>query len=83
MVEPDDDALWQATRATLNVEQRERLAELHDQLQREGLSVEERAEEQALLNLYRETILVRARAAALLKQRGYDVSDLDRFAPIE
>jgi hypothetical protein len=79
----NDAALWQAARATMTAEQRERLAVLHDKQQREGLTAEEQAEEQTLLALYRETLLVRAQAAVLLKQRGYDVSDLQQFAPLE
>jgi predicted ArsR family transcriptional regulator len=71
----NDAALWQAGRATMTAEQRERLEALHDQQQREGLTAEEEAEERALLSLYRETLLVRAQAAVLLKQRGYDVSE--------
>lgn len=79
----NDAALWQAARATMAAEQRERLEALHHKQQREGLTVEEQAEEQALLALYRETLLVRAQAAVLLKQRGYDVSDPQQFAPLE
>ncbi len=79
----NDAALWQAARATMTAEQRERLEALHDKQQREGLTAEEQAEEQALLALYRETLLVRAQAAVLLKQRGYDTSDLQQFAPLE
>lgn len=80
----NDAALWQAARATMTVEQRQRLAALHDQQQRGiELNPEERAEEQALLALYRETILIRAQGAVLLKQRGYDVSNLKDFAPLE
>jgi hypothetical protein len=78
----NDAALWQAGRATMTAEQRQRLETLHDKQQREGLTPEEKAEEQALLSLYRETLLVRAQAAALLKQRGYDVSDPLQFAPL-
>jgi uncharacterized protein YnzC (UPF0291/DUF896 family) len=59
----------------MTAEQRERLETLHDKQQREGLTPDEQAEEQALLSLYRETLLVRAQAAVLLKQRGYDVSE--------
>jgi hypothetical protein len=62
--------------------QRERLETLHDKQQREGLSTEEAREEQALLELYRETVLVRAQAAVLLKQRGYDTSDPQQFTPL-
>lgn len=79
----NDAALWQAARATMTLDQRERLAELHTAQQRRALAPEEQAEEQALLALYRETLLVRAQAAVLLKQRGYDVSDLSQFEPLE
>jgi uncharacterized membrane protein YcfT len=83
MVYLNDAALWQAARSTIPKEQRERLEALHDKQQRQGLTNEERFEEQALLALYDETILVRAQAAVLLKQRGYDVSDLNQFVPTE
>lgn len=79
----NDAALWQAARTTMTAEQRERLEALHDQQQRDGLTAEEQAEEQALLALYRETLLVRAQAAVLLKQRGYDASDPQQFTPLE
>jgi hypothetical protein len=46
------------------------------------LTNEERIEEETLLTLYRETLLVRAQAAVLLKQRGYDVSDPAQFTPL-
>jgi hypothetical protein len=63
-------------------EQRERLAALHDKQQREPLTAEERTEEQALLCLYRETLLVRGQAAVLLRQRGYDISDPEQLTPL-
>jgi len=46
------------------------------------LTEEEKGEERELASLYRDTILVRAQAAVLLKQRGYDVSDLSQFEPL-
>jgi len=79
----NDAALWQAARATMMTEQRQRLAALHEQQQHRPLTVEEKTEEQALLTLFRETLLVRAQAAVLLKQRGYNVSDPTQFAPLE
>ena len=82
MVFLNDAALWQAARTTMAAEQRERLAELHDEQQRRPLTAAERAEEQALLELYRATVLVRAQAAVLLKHRGYDVADPSQFAPL-
>ncbi|WP_437760856.1 hypothetical protein [Sorangium sp. So ce1389] len=78
----NDAALFQAARSTMAPEQRARLEALHDQQQRSGLDRAEQAEEQALLDLYHETLLVRAQAAVLLKQRGYDVSEPDQFAPL-
>jgi hypothetical protein len=78
----NDAALWQAGRATIPARQRARLEELHQQQQSRGLTTEEQAEERALLALYRETLLIRAQAAVLLKQRGYDVSDPQQFAPL-
>ncbi len=79
----NDAALWQVARATMAAEQQERLESLHDQQQRSPLTAEEQAEEQTLLTLYRETLLVRAQAAVLLKQRGYDVSEAEQFTPLE
>jgi hypothetical protein len=79
----NDAALWQAARGSMTPAQRERLDALHDKQQREALTGEEQAEEEALVSLYRETLLVRAQAAVLLKQRGYDVADLSQFAPLE
>ncbi len=78
----NDAALWQASRTAMSADQRERLALLHDKQQREGLTDDERAEEQALLQLYRETMLVRAQAVAVLKQRNYDVSNPAEFQPL-
>jgi hypothetical protein len=78
----NDAALWQVARSTMAPEQRERLQALHDKQQRAGLDAAERAEEQALLDLYHETLLIRAQAAVLLKQRGYDVADPEQFAPL-
>ncbi len=79
----NEAALWQVDRATIPVEQRERLEALHRQQPYQGLTSEEKAEEQALLALYRETVLIRAQTAVLLKQRRYDVSDPQQFAPLE
>lgn len=79
----NDATLLQAARSTIPVEQRERLELLHHEQQGRALTAEENAEEQALVALYRETILVRAQAAVLLKQRGYNISDPSQFAPLE
>lgn len=78
----NDAALWQAARSTMSADQRDRLEVLHIQQQRDGLTPDEQREEEALLALYRDTLLVRAQAAVLLKQRGYDVSDPTVFQPL-
>lgn len=79
----NDAALWQAARATVLPPQRELLENLHQKQQRTSLTVDEDVEREALERLYGDTLLVRAQAAVLLMQRGYDVSDLDAFAPLE
>lgn len=78
----NDAALWQAARATMQSGQRERLETLHLQQQQAELTPAERDEESALVGLYRETLLVRAQAAVLLQQRGYDVSNPAVFQPL-
>jgi hypothetical protein len=78
----NDATLWQAARATMTIEQRERLQYLHDKQQREKLTPEEQAAEQALVSLYRETLLIRAQAAVILKMRGYNIVDPERFVPL-
>lgn len=79
----NDATLWQAARATMSTEQRERLETLHHRQQQQGLTDAEKVEEQALLTLYRETVLIRAQAAVLLKGRGYDISDPQQFTPLQ
>jgi uncharacterized protein YnzC (UPF0291/DUF896 family) len=75
----NDAALWRAAQTTMASDQRARLEELHHKQQREGLTQQEQEEEKALQKLYRETLLVRAQAAVLLKLRNYDVADPAQF----
>lgn len=75
----NDAALWRAARATMTDGQRERMAAIHEMAQESGLTLSEQTEEDALLRLYRETLLVRAQAAVLLANRGYDVADPTQF----
>ena len=77
----NDAALWQAARAMMTAELRARMESLHERKREQGLDEADAAEEEALLALYRETLLVRAHAAVLLKQRGYDISDPTQFEP--
>lgn len=72
----DDAALWEAARSRLPVDAAERLEALHFKRQREGLTDFETQETELLVRAYERAVLVRAQAAALLKQRGHDVSVL-------
>ncbi len=72
----EDGSLRQAARAHLAPEDANRLEELHRKRQREGLDAEEARELPPLVRQYERFMLVRAQAAALLKQRGHDVSAL-------
>ncbi len=72
----DDAALWRAARSHLPKKTAAQIERLHLKRQREGLT---NTETESLVNdmrQYERTLLVRARAAALLKQRGHDVSEL-------
>jgi plasmid stability protein len=72
----DDTALWQAGRSKMASDAVERLSELNAKHQREGLTEAEQQESEWLERQYERSMLVRAQAAALLKQRGHDVSSL-------
>ncbi len=72
----DDAALWQAGRSKLASDDVERLSELNAKRQREGLTEAEQQESELLVRQYERSILVRAQAAALLKQRGHDIARL-------
>jgi hypothetical protein len=79
----NDAALWQAARATMPPALKARLEALHGKQDGEPLSDSEQTEVERLEQLYRDTLLVRAQAAVLLKQRHYDVTDPSEFAPLE
>ena len=72
----DDETLWRMVRTRQPEEEMERLEYLNSKQQREGLTDEEKEELDRLLFLYERRILVRAEIMALLKERGYDVSEL-------
>lgn len=72
----DDEELWRAARQSLALEKATEIEELHLKRQKEGLSASEVESLATLMKEYRRTMLVRSRSAALLKQRGHDVSGL-------
>ena len=72
----DDASLWRAARTRLPAEAAEQMESLHLKRQREGLTEPEAQMLMGLVRQYERTMLVRAQAAVLLKQRGHDVSAL-------
>lgn len=72
----DDASLWGAARARLSAESAAELEALHPKRQREGLTSAEAQAAAALTAQYERAMLVRAEAASLLRDRGYDVSSL-------
>lgn len=72
----DDAALWQAARSRMPTDAADRLQALNLKRQREGLDEAEQRESDQLVDQYERAMLLRAQAAALLKQRGHNVSSL-------
>lgn len=71
-----DDELWHAARTTFSARAAAQLEALHDKRQRGGWTESEAQQATTLVRQYERTMLVRAQATALLKQRGYDVTPL-------
>lgn len=72
----DDEALWRAAHNTLAREAAEEIRRLRARRESKGLSVAEQQQLGDLLRQYDRGILIRAEAAALLKQRGHEVDVL-------
>ena len=69
-----DEQLWQAARDALAAQAATDLEALNVKRQREGLTKRESQRADKLLAKYDKVLLMRAHAAALLKQRGHDVA---------
>lgn len=69
-----DDALWAATYPSMSAHEQQRLAQLNEVAQERSLTQAEQTEQQALLSAYSRSMLRRAQALALLKQRGHDIT---------
>jgi len=72
----DDAALWRAAQSRLPIEVATQIEDLHLKRQFEGLTPNETQVLATLMRRYEQTMLVRAHATLLLKQRGHDVSQL-------
>lgn len=71
-----DAELWRAARMLAPVEKTERMQQLVEKQQLEGLTTAEKEEAALLSHFFNRIMLVRAKAAVLLKKRGHDVDSL-------
>ena len=77
------EVLWLLARATLTVEERTTLEALNRKAQQAGgLTAPEQKQQAALLALYQSSLVRRATAINLLKQRGEDISSLFTLLPL-
>lgn len=72
----DDEVLWQTARSRVPLEMAEAVQKLRARQKRTGLTSTEQGKLNDLLHQYDLIMLLRAKAAALLKQHGYDVDVL-------
>ena len=70
----DDKELWRLAEETMSQRASEELEALNFKERDEGLSPEEDATRAKLIHEYERVMLIRAKAAKLLKDRGHDVS---------
>lgn len=71
-----DEQLWRLARQTMPREATSKLEALHFKQRDEGLNGTEDATRRKLIREYERTILIRAQAAKLLKERGHDISGI-------
>jgi len=76
MVFLTDSELWHAAQTVITAGENRRMQALVLKRQREGLSPEEEIEAEQLTMRQERVMLLRARAAALLRERGQNVSTL-------
>lgn len=72
----DDEGLWRTAQHVFPSEANIHLESLHGKRQDEGLTPAEQETAAQLVRQYERTVLVRAHAAKLLKDRGHDISGL-------
>jgi tRNA(Met) C34 N-acetyltransferase TmcA len=70
------EELWRAARMTAPVGKTERMQVLVEKQQLEGLTDSEKQEAALLSHFFNRVMLIRAKAAVLLKERGHDVDQL-------
>ena len=78
----NDAALWEAARSALPAEQAGLLEQLVGENKQRLLTESEREQLEMLTLEFQRVMLVRAKAAVLLKTRGYDISELTSALPL-
>jgi hypothetical protein len=76
MVLFSDEELWRAARMTAPADKVERMQLLVEKQQLEGLTEAEKQEAFFLSHFFTRVMLVRGKAAVLLKERGHDIDHL-------
>ncbi|CUS05757.1 conserved protein of unknown function [Candidatus Promineifilum breve] len=76
----DDDDLWQAARTRVADDKAQRMQELVWKLQAEGLTPTDEEDADVLQRHAQQVMLIRAEAAALLAERGFEVHSLSRIS---
>ena len=71
-----DEELWRAARMTAPADKTERMQVLVEKQQLEGLTDAEKQEAAVLSHFFNRVMLVRAKAAVLLKERGHNIDQL-------
>ncbi len=69
-----DDALWASVQPSMSAAEQTRLRQLNHVGGLQSLSVTETTEKLSLLNAYHRSVLRRAQALAILKQRGHTIN---------
>jgi hypothetical protein len=69
----DDEALWAAAEPSLSPAEERRLTQLNSAAGERELTLAEESEQQNLIAAYRRSVLRRAKALAILAQRGHRV----------
>ena len=71
-----DAELWQVARSMLPARESQQMQRLVSKQQRQGLTLREQRRAEDLLAHFHRSMLVRAQAALLLKERGYNIETL-------
>lgn len=72
----NDDALWQTARSRVPLEMAEAVQKLRAKQRRASLTAAEQRKFDDLLHYYDRVMLLRAKAAVLLKQHGHNINVL-------